>query len=464
LISTIVYVKKKKILQEEVDHMSNKNEDLTRHVFPSDIKISPSDRKPYQDVFSILVSGHTITKKNLQKLKKNFSKSVKEKTVFFDLLATYDSQEIEMILDQLYVVDDSPRWLISMREEFLDFRRENRKIFSGESLQKVNMLHSTFSHYFNLIFNVQYLSLRDCDENNTPVRLIKFMAEKEGVHPSEHWWSFEDRISRPDRKILALEHFKMPLLPLVYVEIALEKEIVRNIPDIMNPKAGPVKVGDVTTAMFYSINSPMKGLGGIGMGEKMIMRAVDYLSTHYPQVKQFSTLSPVPKFRSFVDSFVAFKTGQGSPKTQPFDFESVSFDKFLSNSEKKEIAHFFNIDKDKNTEWELFRNALQHKDWYKEPLIMKVLKRPMTTLLIRYITKVKRITDREGKLNAPAFDPVANFHLSNGAFLGGVNYGANLSERGFRESYGCMINYIYDVKKTATHRLEYRKGTVISRV
>ena len=127
------------------------------------------------------------------------------------------------------------------------------------------------------IFNLQYLITRIYNGNNTPINLLKYIAEKEGVHPAEHWSEFEERINSPDHILIGLEHFKIRQIPIVYIEIALSKGLVKRIQDIIGKNKIELNYKKADTAMYYSINNTFIGLHGIGLGEKIIIRSMEYI-------------------------------------------------------------------------------------------------------------------------------------------------------------------------------------------
>ena len=55
-------------------------------------------------------------------------------------------------------------------------------------------------------------------------------------------------------------------------------------------------------------------------------------------------------------------------------------------------------------------------------------------------------------------DPVARFHLGNGARIERINWFADPSSKGIKQSYGLMVNYLYDLKRIDKHRQLLAKG------
>ncbi|MCD6413179.1 MAG: malonyl-CoA decarboxylase family protein [Elusimicrobia bacterium] len=393
---------------------------------------------------SLLSTDQTSYSDSLRIIRKFYDESDEHKIAFFHLLDRMESRRIEHFLDQIYAVTGSPKWLISLREDFL---RLKKKLSS-----KMENLNDSFKEYFSKIFNFQYLVTRPCDANSTSIKLLKFIAEKEGVHPSQHWWSFEKRLSSPDRIILSLEHFKMPGVPVVYVEIALTKGLVRNVLEIFAEKA--IKVSRANTAIFYSINATFKGLGGIGLGRKMIIRAKEFLKKNYPEISLFSTLSPLPKFRNYLETVL--KSGKSGFSLSVGQLDKKEKNVFFG---EEEIITLADVLKVPQVPSEILRKIISDDKLLSDPRLSESVKKPMEKIALYYLEKEKKKVGKEA-VPAPAFDPVENFHLSNGAYIGGVNCCGNLSPKGLKESFGMTVNYIYDEKKMDENKLKYSVGKI----
>jgi len=74
--------------------------------------------------------------------------------------------------------------------------------------------------------------------------------------------------------------------------------------------------------------------------------------------------------------------------------------------------------------------------WHEDEAAMRVLREPLLRLCARFLLLEKTAAGR-------ARDPVAQFHLSNGARLERLNWAADLSPKGLQQSVGIMVNYLY---------------------
>ncbi|MBA3066384.1 hypothetical protein FP828_07830, partial [bacterium] len=410
----------------------------------------------------LLTTEHTEYSYSLEIIKSFYDMGDERKSALFQLLDAMNPKRIETILNQIFAVMDTPEWLITMREDFMRLRKMK---VSGQKAAAMKNLNDSFEDYFSKIFNFQYFNTRLCNYQNTSVKLLKYIAEKEGVHPSEHWWSFEDRLNSPDRIILSLEHFKMPSIPLVYIEIAFSKGLIGNIEKVLAAKRNVIDIAKADTVIFYSVNTTFSGLAGIGMGRKMIILAKKFINEKYPQISRFATLSPVPKFRAYLDTVLKNEGHEFLLKQKSID-ENAKHCFFTDNEAlaiRQELVKS-NPQAEKYRLSDLLTSVLCVEQWYKNPVFKANLKHPITNLTLYYMKNEKRTDRKTLKRLLTAFDPVENFHLSNGAYLGAINYCGNTSERGIKESYGMMVNYIYNGKKMDSNKLHYSDGEILIKI
>jgi malonyl-CoA decarboxylase len=249
----------------------------------------------------------------------------------------------------------------------------------------------------------------------------------------------------------------MPSIPIVYVEVALTQGIVKKLSQITDPSSKVVSPAAADTAIFYSINSTLKGLSGAGLGEKMIILGKKHLGEKYPRLKNFATLSPVPLFRSYLETVLSDKKHSFRLTRQKIDENKNN--RFVRKTDLKECAEA--MGKSGLSPTECLKTVLAVERWHENPALRSRMEQPLLSFLQYYLVREKQ--PEKGGQTPPtrAYDSVANFHLGNGAYLGGLNYLANLSDRGLRESYGLMVNYIYEGKKLDENKLAYGNGKVV---
>ena len=250
---------------------------------------------------------------------------------------------------------------------------------------------------------------------NTPANLLEKISRYEAVHEIDGWDELRRRVEPADRRCYAFFHPRMPDEPLIFVQVALTKEVPANIADLLAADREQITPAKATTAVFYSISNCQVGLRGISFGNFLIKQVANELSAELPQLKTFVTLSPVPGFRRWVESQRA-----DNPLAQ----------------------HVADIG--------------QQENWVQNPDASRDLEPIMTALAGEYFLTAK------GRQNSP-YDPVARFHLGNGAILDRVNFAGDLSSRGLANAYGLMVNYRYDLGRVEeNHEAFANDGTIVS--
>jgi malonyl-CoA decarboxylase len=219
----------------------------------------------------------------------------------------------------------------------------------------------------------------------------------------------------------------MPDEPLIFVEVALVAGMAGSISALLD-EAAPV--GDpqaADTAIFYSISNCQQGLNGISFGDFLIKRVVDALAADVPRVKVFATLSPVPGFRAWLDRHS--ETAPGG---------------LLLAAERNAIEALG----DAITERDL-PALLDRPDWHSDPQLAAALREPLLRLCARYLARERAPSGR-------ALDPVAHFHLSNGARVERLNWLGDVSPKGLEQSAGIMVNYLYRLADIEANHEAYR--------
>ena len=242
-----------------------------------------------------------------------------------------------------------------------------------------------FVHLLRSWFNRGFLVLRQISWDSS-AKILERIVAHEAVHAINDWEDLRRRLHPPDRRCFAFFHPTMPDEPLIFVEVALTSAIPEAIDDLLREDRDPLRSAQMTTAAFYSISNCQKGLQGISFGNLLIKQVVDELSRELPQLETFVTLSPLPGFAAWIGSLP---------------------DPRLSNR--------------------LLAGG-------GEPAELRAL-------ASRYLADEKRI-------DGLPLDPVARFHLGNGAIIHDVHADADKTENGQAQSLGVMVNYLYDLSQT----------------
>ncbi len=301
--------------------------------------------------------------------------------------------------------------LVRMREALLTHIKDH------PALKHVD---SDFVHLFASWFNRGFLVLQRIDWT-TPANILEKIIRYEQVHAISNWDDLRSRLAPSDRRCYGFFHPQLVDEPLIFVEVALTRESPAAIAPLLDLTRAPIPATDATTAVFYSISNTQRGLGGISFGNFLIKQVVEEIKRELPNVHTFVTLSPVP-------GFAAWLKRERASETSP-----------LLDGASRAIL-----------------NALDTPNWADDPDIAEQVKAELLPLAAYYFIEAK------GSRGHP-LDPVARFHLGNGARLERLNFLGDRSEKGMQQSYGLMVNYLYALDQIeANHEAFAEKGQVAS--
>ena len=267
---------------------------------------------------------------------------------------------------------------------------------------ELKKIDTDFHHLFNAWFNRGFLLMQPVDWT-TPAHILEKIIAYEAVHEIESWDALRSRLEPSDRYCYAFFHPSMEDEPLVFVEVALTDEIPRGINEILERETEIADPETASCAIFYSISNCHKGLAGVSFGNFLIKQVATSLQARFPQLKKFGTISPVPGLRKWLQQ-KATSEHEVADLLERFDAQA---DETLCAQLEKLAASYF----------------LEQKTDKLEPL-----------------------------------DPVARFHLKNGAILERINILGNPSEVGMERSLGTMVNYVYNLAKVEDNHEEYVKN------
>lgn len=324
------------------------------------------------------------------------------------------------LLKQFNSLPSGFKFLIDFRADLLNIRKKDPYLLK---------LDSDLKTVLSSWFDIGLLDLKTITWDS-PASLLEKLIQYEAVHAIQSWDDLKNRLVS-DRQCFAFFHNKIPDEPLIFVEVALVNQISDNIQQLLDTRAETIEPEDTDTAIFYSISNAQKGLAGINLGNFLIKRVVEELQARLKNLKRFATLSPVPQFRRWLDPVL-----MGGDETI-FKPEEI-------NILKREIPNQNAV-----------RGLLEilNTNWQKNEQLSAALKPLMMRLCARYLVFEKR--------NEKAFDPVANFHLSNGALIYRLNWQGDRSERGMKESAGIMVNYQYKLSDIEKNHELYLTGSQI---
>ncbi|MEZ5661024.1 MAG: malonyl-CoA decarboxylase [Burkholderiaceae bacterium] len=312
------------------------------------------------------------------------------------------------LLRRLNSVPGATVRLVRMRAELLPLLRQ---------YPSFKRLDHDFEHLFSSWFNRGFLVLRHIDWRS-PANLLEKIIAYEAVHAINDWNDLRRRIEPVDRRCFAFFHPAMPDEPLIFVEVALTDGMADSIQAVLAEDRQPIAPERASTAVFYSISNCQEGLRGVSFGNFLIKQVARDLAEELPQLKQFVTLSPLPGLIDWARSAV----------NEP-----------ASDSERAALLRLNEIARSgEAAPKRLAEMALENSE--------------RTALL----GQVARYLCDEKRANGLPLDPVARFHLGNGAMLARINWQGDASAKGYAQSAGVMVNYLYELDKVASRHESYQ--------
>ena len=300
--------------------------------------------------------------------------------------------------------------LVRMREHVLE---------AVDRRNDLTVVDKDFAHMFSSWFNRGFLVLRRIDWS-TSASVLEKIIRYEAVHQIRDWDDLRRRIDPPDRRCYAFFHPALIDEPLIFVEVALTRDIPSAIDPILATGRDAVHPTQQTTAVFYSISNCQRGLTGVSFGNFLIKQVVEEIARENQRLTTFVTLSPVPDFVQWL------KRERAAPESsvlRPEDRIALS--------------------------------GLDRPAWWMDETTRDEVEDPMMRAASWYFLHAKT---RSG---APA-DSVARFHLGNGARLDRLNWLADTSERAMGRSFGLMVNYLYDLDAIEKNHEAYAQQRTVA--
>jgi malonyl-CoA decarboxylase len=299
--------------------------------------------------------------------------------------------------------------LVHMREQLMDVLAHRGDL---------SAVDDDFVHLFSSWFNRGFLVLRRIDWT-TPALILDKIIRYEAVHEISDWDELRRRIEPPDRHCYAFFHPALVDEPLIFVEVALTREIPGAIEPILSASREVTEPDKMRTATFYSISNCQRGLAGVSFGNFLIKQVVEEISRSMRRLSVFVTLSPVPNFAAWLAKERAQENSTA-----------------LTESDRTALA------------------ALDNPGWWQNAETAEQVKDPLLRAAAWYFLRAR---DRRGL----PVDPVARFHLGNGARLERINWLADTSDKAMAQAYGLMVNYQYDLDDIEKNHETYVEGRTV---
>ena len=323
------------------------------------------------------------------------------------------------LLREFVSLPQGVKFVVDVRAELLELGKDD-----AGARTLCDELRPTLSAWFD----VGFLDLVRIDWSASAALLEKLVAY-EAVHAIRSWRDLKNRLDS-DRRCFAFFHPRMPDEPLIFVEVALVNGLADNVQRLLDARAETHDPRAADTAIFYSISNCQQGLAGISFGNFLIKRVAEQLAGELPRLKHFATLSPMPGLRQYIERRF-----------------SEDRDAVLTSSELTSLAPVV-------TSVAELAVLLAQAGWWEQVASERVLRPVLLRLAVAYLTSI----DARGM----ALDRVAHFHLGNGALVERVNWLADTSANGLKQSYGMMVNYRYKLSEVDANHEAYANGRIVT--
>lgn len=307
------------------------------------------------------------------------------------------------ILTQFNALPQGVKFLVDLRVDLLRFLEHDPELAA---------LDRELENRLTAWFDVGFLELKRITWQS-PAALLEKLIQYEAVHAIRSWTDLKNRLDS-DRRCYAFFHPRMPEEPLIFVEVALVNKLADSVQELLDEHAPVFDPQKASTAIFYSISNTQEGLRGVSFGNFLLKRVIDDLKRDLPQLNQFATLSPLPAFRHWL---------RKHPELWAAAFDAAKLERLAKLGKIAPTP-------------EAVAALMDSSDWWRHPRLANALANPLERLAAHYLLHA-----RSG--NRP-LDPVARFHLGNGARVERLNVCGDTSDKGLQQAHGMMVNYLYD--------------------
>ena len=321
------------------------------------------------------------------------------------------------LLQRFAVFPEGLRFLLDLRTELLARLPGDKPLLA---------LDAELEQLFSTWFDVAFLELRRISWDS-PASLLEKLIEYEAVHDIRGWTDLKNRLDS-DRRCYGFFHPRLPSEPLIFVEVAFSDALARSITPLLDEAAAPFDLQRASSAIFYSISSTQNGLRGVSFGDSLIKRVVETLRAEFPRLRTFATLSPIPGLRAWLKKHASAMLAR------------------LDEKRRTELGRELGADVVTGESW------LRALDGAPAAEPRAAVQRLLLQSAAHYLAHALD--------GGKPLDPVARFHLGNGARVERLNRAADPSAKGQRQSYGLMVNYLYDPKRLDRNRSLLAQGKI----
>ena len=347
--------------------------------------------------FKKINEKYKANSKEVNEAIKIYTKSQNEKNLS-KLFVTAEGKRRELFR-RMNIAPNGTSIIVKLRKDLLGFLNDNKELVH---------LDEDLRHLFKAWFNPGFLKLERITWE-TKAAILEKIIKYERVHLMKDMNDLKRRLGE-DRRFFSYFHPALDDEPIIFVQVALTKGLGKSIQEIMKPSSGGEKNYD--TATFYSISNCQEGLSRVTLGHFLIKRVIYEVQEELPNIKNFGTLSPIPGFADWFN--------------------------YLDQNKIKNILGKSNTD----------MSFLKSTDFKVGDVRVLSNKENLIKLVAHYLIKEKN------SKGFPVGD-VTRFHLRNGAMINDIVINANISEAGFKRSFGTMVNYLYELNNIEKNHEEF---------
>ncbi|OCT82407.1 malonyl-CoA decarboxylase, mitochondrial [Xenopus laevis] len=338
-----------------------------------------------------------------------------------DRLRYYLTPQYKLLFSHISKLEGGMKFLVDLRADIL------AKLADGPHIREMNgVLKCMLSEWFSVGFlNLERITWQ------SPCEVLQKISEYEAVHPVRNWTDMKRRVG-PYRRCYMFAHSAMPGEPLIVLHVALMQNISGSIQAIVKdiPSSEVEDANKIKSAIFYSISLTQQGLQGVELGNYLIKRVVKELQVEFPQILEFSSLSPIPGFTKWMLGALSSQIKESGRPEMFTEAECKDIEDITGGPFSESLKRLFTSN-----------------EWMRCERLVNALETPLMRLCAWYLYGEKH--------RGFALNPVANFHLQNGAVLWRLNWMADTSPRGGNASCGMMVNYRYFLENTSTNSAKY---------
>lgn len=327
-------------------------------------------------------------------------------------------------------VPQGPKFLLNLRVDLRILLKQHMDSLSKQSIEALKYLDVVMRDLFATQAGMRFRRV-DLSSEKT----LSFILKHERVHSIRSWNDLQRRIAGPNRFCFGLFHLHMPHAPLVFVQVLLTDHLCDNVDSILN-EDGPRTISTPNHLMFYSISNANMGLRELNTASHLLFLTIERMTMLYPQIKVAATLSPVPEFRSWF--------------LKALEYPQSHF--FLSTKQLQSLSDRCGVVFTDVHRWLI--QMLTGSDWYKDEVFVDAIREVLITACAHYVLFERK---QDKMLN-----PVANFHLQNGAQVERICFLADPSPQGIEHSFGMMINYRYCMDSVDYASVRYKRTSAVA--